>query len=339
LILLPLAETNYSSNEKANQRGFSMSADSNLLHGVFPALFTPLQNDDPKRLKNSIDYEKARMMIDDLIARGVQGIVPVGTTGQSATVSTAQHLDFIKFVLEYVDGRLHVIAGAGSNCTRESVEMIQEIQKIAQVPVLCATGYYNNPDLVGLKKHFETLADETGAKIVLYNVPGRTNSYMTPELITELASHSGIIGLKQAVDFKIGGEFREDTLSIIQNTKEMDFAVLSGEDDSLTAILELGGKGMISATANLPEAAEMYVKAYNEFRAGNKEAAESMQIAVLDYVEACFSRKNPIPLGTFFNSPMFLPLVSVKETEGGEELHQQLMEMVETRLESLKKYH
>ena len=102
------------------------------LTGVFPALFTPLKNDDPKNLRNSIDYKKMGQMIDDVIAAGASGVLPAVTTGQSATVSPQQHLDVIKFTLDYVDGRVPVIAGAGSNCTRESIEMIENVQKIAQ---------------------------------------------------------------------------------------------------------------------------------------------------------------------------------------------------------------
>ena len=105
---------------------------SSQLYGVFPALFTPLLDDDSKHLRNSIDYKKMEKMIDDMIAAGVHGIVPVGTTGQSATVTHVQHLAIIKFTLDYVDGRVPVIAGAGSNCTRESVDMIQDVMKIAE---------------------------------------------------------------------------------------------------------------------------------------------------------------------------------------------------------------
>src|SRR3954470_6111931 len=135
--------------------------------GVFPAVFTPLKDDDKSRLRNSIDYAKAKIIIDDLIAAGVNGLVPVGTTGQSPTVSHQQHLDFIKFAVDYVDGRVPIIAGAGSNCTRESVEMIQAIQKEAgDLACLCVTGYYNNPPQEGIALHYETVARETGVKIV-----------------------------------------------------------------------------------------------------------------------------------------------------------------------------
>ena len=217
------------------------------LTGVFPALFTPLMDDDPKCLRNSIDYKKMEKMIDDLIAAGVSGILPVGTTGQSATVTHKQHLDIIKFTLDYVDGRVPVIAGAGSNCTRESVEMIEEVLKIAEVPVLCVTGYYNNPSQEGIEKHFKTLSSETGAKIIIYNVPGRTASYVHPDTLIALSEDKNIIGLKQAVDFRIGEKFHEDTKRVINETKNNDFAVLSGEDGFFIDMLEMGGTGLVSA--------------------------------------------------------------------------------------------
>lgn len=311
---------------------------SKLLHGVHAALFTPLRSDDPKCLRNSIDYDKAKVMIDDLIDCGVQGIVPVGTTGQSATLSSKQHLDMIQFTLDYVAGRSQVIAGAGSNCTRESVDMILEIQKIAKVPVLCVTGYYNNPTQDGILRHFKTLADETGADIVLYNVPGRTNNYMSPEVIIELAQYDNIIGLKQAVNFKDAGQHRIDTLKIIQETANKDFAVLSGEDDSLAQILKDGGVGLISATANIPEATSLFLKVVGSAHAGDWATAEMAQTEVLDLVQSVFCRKNPIPLGTFFQSPLYQPLSSVIDTVDGEQAYQQIKNLVDTKAPSLKKY-
>lgn len=311
---------------------------SQLLHGVHAALFTPLNSDDSKCLRNSIDYAKAKQMIDDLIAQGVQGIVPVGTTGQSATLSSAQHLDMIRFTLDYVDGRCAVVAGAGSNCTRESVDMIQEIQKIAAVPVLCVTGYYNNPTQDGILRHFQTLSAETGADIVLYNVPGRTNSYMSAEIILELAQDPNIIGLKQAVNFKDAGAHREDTLKIIQGTAGLDFAVLSGEDDSLAQILVDGGVGLISATANIPEASKLFLQIVSASAQQNWDLAQKAQAEVLDFVQATFCRKNPIPLGTFFQSPLYQPLSSVIDTEGGKEAYAQIENLVKAKAPSLLKY-
>jgi len=309
------------------------------IRGVFPALFTPLLKDDPKRLRNSIDFEKAAKMIDDLIAVGIHGIVPVGTTGQSTTLTTQQHLDMVRFTIEHVNGRVPVIAGAGSNCTRESIEMIQNVLKISQVPVLCITGYYNNPPQEGIEEHFLTLSRETGAKILVYNAPGRTASYMHPDTLIRLAQDPNIIGLKQAVDFRIGETYHEDTDRVIRETKDHDFAVMSGEDGMFIDMLEMGGTGIISATANIPEAAAIFIKLFDSFQSGKVQECDDLQDAARDYVEATFCRKNPIPLGTLFNSPLLLPLVSVRDTARGDEAESRILKIIREKASSLQKYH
>jgi 4-hydroxy-tetrahydrodipicolinate synthase len=308
------------------------------INGVYTALFTPLKNDDPKRLNNVIDYEKSTQMIEDLIEAGIQGIVPVGTTGQSATLSHQQHLEFIRFVHKQINNRVDIIAGAGSNCTRESVEMIHKIQAIAPMPVLCVTGYYNNPTQAGIVKHFQTLSSETGAKIVLYNVPSRTNSYIAPESVIELAQDPNIIALKQAVDFKQGGDHRADTLKIQDQTKDLDFTLISGEDDALFDLMEIGGTGIISATANIPEAVTQFIDLMKSYRNGHQESAKKIQVALSDFISAIFIRKNPIPLGTFFNSPLYQPLSSVIDTENGAEAKKVILDLIENKASSLKKY-
>jgi 4-hydroxy-tetrahydrodipicolinate synthase len=312
--------------------------NSSQLRGVFPALFTPLKNDDPWCLYNSIDYDKAKKMIDDLIAVGIHGLVPTGTTGQSATLSHQQHLDFIKFVLDYVDERVPIIAGAGSNSTRESIEIIKQVLKIAEIPMLCVTGYYNNPPQEGIYSHFKALSSETGAKIVLYNVPGRTGSYIHPNTAIKLAEDKNIIGLKQAVEFRIGEKYCEDTKSIIEQTKNLNFALLSGECGAFIDMLEHGGIGLISATANIPEAAKIFVAIYNAFQKKKFERCDKLQDNARDYVDAVFCRKNPIPLGTFFNSPLLLPLVSVKDTERGDEAEARIHKLIKEKAHSLLKY-
>lgn len=307
--------------------------------GVFPAVFTPLKDDDPSRLRNSIDYDKAKIIIDDLISVGVNGLVPVGTTGQSPTVSHKQHIEFMKFAVDYVDGRVPIIAGAGSNCTRETVEMIQAIQREAgELTCLCVTGYYNNPPQEGLVRHYETLARETGAKIVIYNVPGRTSSYLEPETLSHLSRNANLIGLKQSVDFKSAGKMRDDTASVIKQAEADGFSVVSGEDELLYAILELGGKGIITASGNIPEVSRVYLEIIKTHREGDRKGAEALQASLDPIVKAVFCRKNPIPLGTFFNSPLYLPLVPVRETKGGEEAHARILELISTTAPSLKKY-
>jgi 4-hydroxy-tetrahydrodipicolinate synthase len=308
--------------------------------GVFPALFTPLMDDDKSRLRNSIDYAKAKLIIDDLIAAGVDGVVPVGTTGQSPTVSHKQHIEFIKFAVDYVDGRVPVIAGAGSNCTRETVEMIQAIQKEAgDLACLCVTGYYNNPPQEGIALHYETVARETGVKIVIYNVPGRTASYIEPDTLVHLSRNANIIGLKQSVDFRSPGKHRDDIQSVLQRVAAEDLSVVSGEDDSLFAILELGGRGIITASGNIPEVSKAFLQIIQLHRDGDRKGAEALQASLDPVIKAVFCRKNPIPLGTFFNSPLYLPLVPVRETKGGEEDHAKIMGLVSTAAPSLKKYH
>lgn len=308
--------------------------------GVFPALFTPLMDDDKSRLRNSIDFAKAKSIIDDLIEAGVDGVVPVGTTGQSPTVSHKQHIEFIKFTVDYVDGRVPVIAGAGSNCTRETVDMIQAIQKEAgDLACLCVTGYYNNPPQEGIALHYETVARETGVKIVIYNVPGRTASYIEPDTLVHLSRNANIIGLKQSVDFRSPGRHRDDLQSVLKRVSVDDLSVVSGEDDSLLAVLELGGRGIITASGNIPEVSQAYLRIIRLHKEGDLKGAEALQASLDPVIKAVFCRKNPIPLGTFFNSPLYLPLVPVRETKGGEEDHARIMGLVSTSAPSLKKYH
>ena len=142
---------------------------------------------------------------------------------------------------------------------------VENVLKIAPVAVLCVTGYYNNPPQEGLLKHYRTLSSETGAKIVIYNVPGRTSSYVHPDTLIELAEDKNIIGLKQAVEFGFGEKFHEDTMRVIKETKGKDFAVMSGEDGLFADLLEMGGTGIVSATGNIPEATKIFVDLYKAF--------------------------------------------------------------------------
>jgi len=296
------------------------NARSQRLSGLHVALFTPLLDDCPKRLYNSIDYQKAASMIDALLAVGVNGFVAVATTGQSPTVSTEQHVDFVRFVHERIHGKARLIAGAGSNSTREAVEMIQELRTIdPNMPCLCVTGYYNNPPQEGLYDHFTTLASETGAEIVLYNVPGRTGSNLSPDTVIALAENPRIIGLKQAVDFVNPGPMRDDTLRIAKATRDLDFALISGEDEGLAAILAMGGTGIVSASANIPEAASLYLQMLSLAREGKDGELTELQQRVLPFVRQVFCRKSPIPLAAMFGSPVFQPLTPLQATAGGEE--------------------
>lgn len=309
------------------------------LSGLHVALFTPLLDDCPKRLYNSIDFEKATAMIDSLLAVGVDSFVPVGTTGQSPTVTGEQHVEFVRFVHSKVAGKARIIAGAGSNCTRESVELIREIHAIdASIPCLCVTGYYNNPPQEGLYDHFVTIAEDGGADIVLYNAPGRTASYLEPETILQLATHPRIVGLKQSVDFMNPGRFREDILEVLAGTADLDFTILSGEDDGLASLLEMGGHGLISATSNIPEAASRFLGILAAHAKGDTARMHALQAEIAPFVKAVFSRKSPIPLAAFFGSPLFQPLTPLQATAGGEQLWAELAEWIRRDAPSLQRW-
>jgi 4-hydroxy-tetrahydrodipicolinate synthase len=161
---------------------------------------------------------------------------------------------------------------------------------------------------------------------------------MHPSTVIRLAEDKNIIGLKQSAEFRIGEKHCEDTKSIIEQTKNMDFSVLSGEDGAFIDMLEHGGAGLVSATSNIPEAAKIFVDIYNSFQKKEFEKCDKLQDEARDYVEAVFCRKNPIPLGTFFNSPMLLPLVSVRETERGEETEARIHKLIKEKAKSLLKY-
>jgi len=317
----------------------SVEFRSSDLAGVHVALFTPLLADCKRNLRNSLDLKKAEKMIEDLISTGIDGIIPIGTTGQSPTVTPKQHLEFVKFVMDQVAGRVKIIAGAGSNCTRESVDMVGEIQKIAPgTPCLCVTGYYNNPPQEGIQAHYETIVTETGAPVILYNVPGRTANYIEPETIIALAHNPKILGLKQSVNFADPGKFRDDTARIIRETASLDFTVVSGEDGWVFDILELGGKGVVSATGNIPEAAKLFLEIVRKHAAGDIAASRAAQEALAPFIKWVFARKSPIPLATMFRSPVFLPLVDMASTASGQELVAQLETWANEAAPSLKQW-
>ncbi len=317
----------------------SLEFRSSDLSGVNVALFTPLLRDCPRNLRNSLDFKKAAKMIEDLIDQGVDGITPIGTTGQSPTVTPRQHLDFVKFVIDQVAGRVKVIAGAGSNCTRESVDMIGEIQKIApNTPCLCVTGYYNNPPQEGIQAHYETIVEETGASLVLYNIPSRTANYMEPETIIALAQNPKIIGIKQGLNICEPGKHREDTIRILRETAGMDFSVLTGEDLCFAEMLSLGGKGIISATGNIPEAAKLFLEIHRLHLAGDASGSHGAQETLAPFIRWVFARKSPIPLATLFQSPVFLPLIDMASTHDGQNLVSEMKAWAVNAAPSLKQW-
>lgn len=281
------------------------------LEGVYTALITPMLAGNG--LSNPIDYQKIYRLIKDQARAGVRGIVVAGTTGQSSTLSLEEHADLVEEVFQHVNycyPNLQFIVGAGSNCTRDAINLSREIERrIGNSTFLHVTGYYNNPPQQGLVAHFERLAQSLpNSNIILYNVPGRTSSRIEPDTAIQLSNTENIIGIKEA-----SGDL-EAVRKILSGTERERFVVLSGEDDLVEDIMQLGGKGVISASANI--APRYFVRITQAALRGDYEEARTLQDRVSLLVEkGVFYMKNPIPLAHMFDTELRLPLVKLPEIQ------------------------
>lgn len=277
------------------------------LEGAYTAVITPMLKGDG--LKNLIDYTKLYHLILDQVKAGINGIVVAGTTGQSATLSHQEHADFVTKVYEHVSERhptLQFIVGAGSNCTREAISLSKEIEsRIGPSTFLHVTGYYNNPPQEGIFAHFKRLAREVSeSNIILYNVPSRTNSRIDATTLFRLIEGvDNIIGIKEA-----SGDMGL-IKAVTEFTNHKRFRVLSGEDHLVARIIRAGGRGVISASANI--APKYFVKITKHALAENFDMAERLQQGIWPLVEeGVFYRKNPIPLAEMFNTELRLPNIA-----------------------------
>lgn len=254
-----------------------------MFEGVIPAIVTPF-------LRNStldVDYEGLRSNIEFLIENGVHGIVPCGSTGESATLSFEEHEKVIEVAIEVAGGKVPVIAGTGSNNTAEAIRLTRAAKDMGADAALVISPYYNKPNRSGLVKHYTALAD-LDIPIIMYNVPGRTGQNLPPDLVAELARHPGIVGIKEA-----SGDIGQIS-RIIEETLDEDFIVISGDDNITLPILALGGAGVISVAANV-EPARM-VAMFDAFCEGDMEEALDMHYALSPLFRAMFIDTNPIPV-------------------------------------------
>jgi 4-hydroxy-tetrahydrodipicolinate synthase len=214
-------------------------------------------------------------------------IVPVGTTGESATLSHEEHRRVMSFVVEYIDGRVPVVCGAGSNNTEEALGLVQYAKKIKADGVLVVTPYYNRPTQEGLYRHYSFLARKADIPMILYNVPGRTGVSLVPETVARLAKIPNIVGIKEA----------SGNLDQVDQIMELcDMAVISGEDSLTFPILALGGKGVISVTANVvPELVREMVHATLN---GDLEQGRELHRKHYPLSKVLFIETNPIPVKT-----------------------------------------
>lgn len=237
--------------------------------------------------KGKIDEPALRRLIDRQIEAGTSVIVPCGTTGESATLTHQEHEEVIAVTVNHVQGRVKVLAGAGSNATHEAVRLHQAVGKAKVDGTLHITPYYNKPTQEGLFAHFKTVAESADIPIVLYNVPGRTGVNMLPETVARLSKIKNIVGIKEASGSLV-------QVSKIISLCPKDFVVLSGEDAQTLAILSLGGKGSISVTANVVP--RDCAREYQLFCEGKLTEAQSLHDKLMPLHEAMFYESNPIPV-------------------------------------------
>jgi len=210
-----------------------------MLEGAMTALVTPLDDE------GKVDFGRLEANVQFQIEHGIDALVPVGTTGESPTLSHAEHREVISAVVRAADGRVRVIAGTGSNATSEAMELTAHAADAGADAALMVNPYYNKPSQEGLLRHFSAIADAVDLPIVLYNIPGRTGITMAPTTVAQLAKHQRIIGIKEATgSLDIASE-------IAMLTDPASFSIVSGDDSLTLPIMSVGGRGVISVLSNL----------------------------------------------------------------------------------------
>lgn len=256
-----------------------------MLHGILPAIITPFQNTESREL----DLDGLRDNINRLLESGIHGVVPCGSTGESATLNFEEHELVISETVDVVNGRVPVIAGTGSNSTDEALRLSRSAKDAGVDGVLVISPYYNKPNRPGLIKHYTRLAD-LQIPVIMYNVPGRTGQNLPPDLVIELAQHPYIAGIKEA-----SGDISQVS-AIIEGTRDTDFVVISGDDGMTLPMLALGGDGVISVAANLEPS--LMVEMYEQFMSGNLDTARDLHYRLSPLFRAMFIDTNPVPVKT-----------------------------------------
>jgi 4-hydroxy-tetrahydrodipicolinate synthase len=251
-----------------------------MFHGSIPALVTPFKN-------GAIDRDAFANLIERQIEGGSTALVPCGTTGESATLSHAEHKDVVEQCIQVAGGRVPVIAGAGSNSTREAIELIEHAKTVGADAALVICPYYNKPDQAGLEAHFRAINDAVSLPIVLYNVPSRTACDLLPETVAKLASLPNVIGIKDASN-DLGRVSLQASL-----TAGEQFTQLSGEDPSSLGHRAMGGAGCISVTANI--APDLCAQMHAAFDAGDLDTARRLDQRLIHLHKAMFLSPSPGP--------------------------------------------
>lgn len=253
-----------------------------MFKGAFTALITPFKD-------GMVDETGLKRLIEFQVKNSMDGIVPCGTTGESATLSYEEHERVIETAIEAAAGRMLVIAGTGSNSTSETIMLTRHAEKAGADAALLITPYYNKPTQQGLYEHYKKVAEETSLPLILYNVPGRTGVNMLPETVARLSEIKGIAGIKEAT-----GDLKQ--VSDVLEFAGKGFSVLSGDDFTTLPLLSIGGHGVISVTSNIaPKDVSAMV---NGFLSGNIEKAKKLHYRLEPLNRAMFLETNPIPVKT-----------------------------------------
>ena len=274
-----------------------------LFHSSYTALLTPFKD-------NKVDYSSYRELIDFQINNGTHGLVPVGTTGESPTLSHDEHKKLIEVCIEQSNGRVPVIAGAGSNSTSEAVDFVKHACSAGADGLLVVTPYYNKPTQSGLLAHYNELIKHTSKPIIIYDIPGRSVIQMTDETMAKLAQDQFIVGVKDAT-----ADLTRPTR--LQNIIGDNFIQLSGEDGTALAYLAAGGHGCISVTANI--APNLLSRMHNAWKQGDINTAQEINKKLMPLHDALFCETSPGPLKYaasllgICSSDARLPIVEIEE--------------------------
>ncbi len=253
-----------------------------MFRGAIVAIVTPFK-------EGKVDEETLRALIEWQIEKGTDGIVPCGTTGESATLSHEEHDRVIEITIDAVGKRVPVLAGTGSNSTTEAIRLTKHACDAGADGVLMVTPYYNRPTQEGMFQHYKAIAEEVPIPIILYNVPGRTGANLLPETVMRLSKVSNIVGVKEA-----SGSLKQ-IMDVIQIC-EPEFCVLSGDDFIALPTLAMGGKGVISVVSNVaPAEIAAMIDAY---AAGDHAGAREIHYRLLRLMDALFIETNPVPVKT-----------------------------------------
>lgn len=253
-----------------------------MITGSIVALVTPMHSGSL-----AIDWGSLEALIEWHIAEGTNAIVAVGTTGESATLSVAEHASVIEFIVKKVAGRVPVIAGTGANSTAEAIHLTQTAKVVGADACLLVTPYYNKPTQNGLYQHFKAISEAVDVDQILYNVPGRTACDMLPDTIIALSKLNNIVGVKEAT-----GDLSR--VPILLERCNEGFAIYSGDDATARELMQMGGHGDISVTANVAPRlmSEMCAAAMS----GNLERSNELDLVLVNLHSALFAEANPIPV-------------------------------------------